>query len=289
MGFITYEMKGGSYNLKNQGRVLYNLAYGEKNPSQTLDLYLPNNNQKHHPLVLFIHGGGFVKGDKSRHLGGVLQALQRGYAVASVNYRLNDEVKYPHFVYDVCEAIRYLKHNADIFNLDSSTFILWGDTHGGFIASKIGIEGTKGMLDEYKSNYPMETLALKGVISFYAPINLYDYYKRQMDSDNFFEYNGIIVDEVTFGKEKEDLLNMLAKIDPLQHIDGSEPPFYLLHGCQDFDIPQIYSKQFHQALTKQNVPCILDMVKDGIHGIDFYDAPQYNEPIMKFIDTICKR
>lgn len=283
--YVTYEKKTTGYVLGEQGSVQYDIAYDTQSPSNTLDLYLSHFGSDPMPLIVFLHGGAFVKGDKSRHIGGVLQALQRGYAVASVNYRLNQEAPYPAMLFDACEAIRYLKAHAKALHIDPDNLILWGDTHGGYLASVIGIEGAKGLLT-YATKYPKQTLDVKGIISFYAPIDLYDFHKRQIASGNFLTVEGMLVDELTFQKKGNQLLTYLKSLDPLMHIDGSEPPFYLLHGCKDFDIPQSYSKKFHDVLKAHKVPCVLDMVEDGIHGIDFYDLECYNEPIMRFVDQI---
>lgn len=283
MSYLIYEKLESGYQLQGQGRVLYDLVYDHQSSMQTLDLYLPANVAAAAPIVMFIHGGAFAKGDKSRHLGGVLQALQRGYAVASVNYRLNQEACYPACLFDSAKALCFLKEHASEYQLDASRIVLWGDTHGGYLASKLAIDGVKGLLELPQKE--SQALAVQGVISFYAPIDLCDFYQRQMDQDQFIVINQRIADELTFGKSGHELLAFLKEIDPLPHIDGSEPSFYLLHGCQDHQIPHAYTKSFAQALQTAGVPHQVAWVEDGIHGIDFYDQECYNEPIMKFIDT----
>lgn len=284
MGYFIYLKEDDHYNLGNYGKLISNIPYDDLSDKNTLDLYLPNVHNKVIPLVIFIHGGAFVKGDKTRHLGGALQVLQRGYALASVNYRLNDEVQYPGFIRDVCEAIKYLKYHKNDYQLDSEHIVLWGDTHGGYIASKIAIEGFYEELSNTK--FPQIETTVQGVVSFYAPIDLYDYYKRQMDKNEFFKWNDKVIDEVTFGLKKEQLLEFLKQLDFLGKIKETTPPFYLLHGCKDYHIPQEYTKRFYDALKQKQISVFLDMVEEGIHGIDFYDEEKYNEPIMKFIDDV---
>lgn len=286
MDYFTYQKEGDHYNLGDYGKLISDIPYDDLSDKNTLDLYLPEIHDEVIPLVIFIHGGAFVKGDKARHLGGALQVLQRGYALASVNYRLNDEVRYPGFIRDVCEAIKYLMYHKNDYQLDDKHIVLWGDTHGGYIASKIAIEGFHEASFLSNTKFPQIEIAVQGVVSFYAPIDLYDYYKRQMDKNEFFKWNDKVVDEVTFGLEKERLLEFLKQLNFLEKIKETIPPFYLLHGCKDDNIPQEYTKKFYKALKQKKVPVILDMVEDGIHGIDFYDEEKYNEPIMRFIDNV---
>lgn len=274
MKFKDYQLVDGKYDLLGDGTCIYDIVYKDESKKNKLDLYLPSIKKKQYPLVIFIHGGGFLGSDKGRHLTGILNCLQDGYAVASVNYRLNDEAIYPAFVDDCVDAIRYLATH-DKYPIDKNKIVLWGETHGGVIASTIGIK--YHTLEEYK---------LAGVISFYAPIDLYAYHKYQIDTNQVMEVNGRIIDEQSFGKQGEELLELLKTYDVLSQIDGSQPPFYLLHGKKDTSVPIEYTYRFADILKEQNVSYVLDIVEDGTHGIDFYACEKYNTPIRLFIKKI---
>ena len=277
------------YDLGNNGTVIKDMAYNDLSSKNKLDLYLPKKKKEKYPVIIYIHGGAFAQGDKTHHIAGILQGLQRGYAIACINYRLCDEAPYPAFLQDVCEGIRYLKAHSDHYHLDKNKFAFWGDTQGGYIASKIAIEGHKGLLDNLETNYSQENLNVVGTVSFYAPIDLSDYYNKQVISGKYYkEENGKVLDEKTFNMKGKELLSFLRTLNPLQNIDGTESPFYLLHGKQDFHIDQNYTKEFDNILNRYNVDHITNFVEEGIHAIDFYEIEKYNEPIMKFFDKVFK-
>jgi acetyl esterase/lipase len=113
-------------------RKYLDIPYASQSPTQKLDIYLPPEGSGPFPTIIFVHGGAFILGDKRDAQ--ILQALtgiNRGYAVASVEYRLAGEAKYPAGLFDVKAAIRFLRANAARYMLDGSRFALYGDSAGG--------------------------------------------------------------------------------------------------------------------------------------------------------------
>lgn len=104
-----------------------------------MDVFWPEQeNDRKHPGVICIHGGGWASGNKS-HLVPLAQKLaQSGYLAASVEYRLSPEAKYPAGVCDIKDAIRYLKVNADKYKLDTTRIAILGTSAGATLASLIG-------------------------------------------------------------------------------------------------------------------------------------------------------
>jgi acetyl esterase/lipase len=108
-----------------------------------LDLYAPARRSASRglPLVIYVHGGAWM-GGHSRAAGafadfpGVLASLSaRGYVVASLNYRLSGEARFPAALHDVRAALRYLRANAARFGIDPRRVFLWGASAGGQLAS----------------------------------------------------------------------------------------------------------------------------------------------------------
>src|SRR2546423_12383489 len=101
-------------------RVTYtNKAYGIINAAQKMDIYLPAARLPY-PVVVMIHGGGWVIGDKQEYSTSIKTEalLSRGYAVVAVNYRLSSVSKFPTQIQDVKAAIRYIRANASTYNLN---------------------------------------------------------------------------------------------------------------------------------------------------------------------------
>ncbi len=107
---------------------------GEK--SLLLDLYYPKTADGPVPVVVWVHGGGWKNGSKDRCPASWL--VEHGYAVASINYRLIDEVQWPAQIEDCRAAIRWLRTNADGFQLDADHIAAWGGSAGGHLVALLG-------------------------------------------------------------------------------------------------------------------------------------------------------
>ncbi|MFD2538096.1 nucleoside hydrolase-like domain-containing protein [Sphingobacterium chuzhouense] len=105
-----------------------------------LDVFYPKGDtSKRYPGVLLIHGGGWQSGDKSQMhaIGKALAA--KGYVAVAVEYRLTLEAKYPEAVYDLKSAVRWMRANADKFQLDMDYIATLGTSAGGQLASLLGV------------------------------------------------------------------------------------------------------------------------------------------------------
>jgi acetyl esterase/lipase len=93
------------------------LPYASESKSQKLDIYLPDTSDQPFPIIVSIHGGAFMSGDKrDGQLNPMLEGIKRGYAVISINYRLSKEAKFPAQIQDIKAAIRWIKANAKKYN-----------------------------------------------------------------------------------------------------------------------------------------------------------------------------
>jgi acetyl esterase/lipase len=101
------------------------IAYATKSETQKFDIYLPNEGKGPFPMIIAFHGGGFYEGNKSRqYTAPMLQGLDHGYAVVTVDYRLSGGAKFPTAINDAKAAIRFIKVNAAQYNLNSNKIAL---------------------------------------------------------------------------------------------------------------------------------------------------------------------
>jgi acetyl esterase/lipase len=237
------------------GEVLYrNLAYDDTSPAQKLDLYLPDNGRRPWPLLVAIHGGGFSAGDKEDgQVTPVLSGLTRGYAVASIDYRLSAEAKFPAAINDVKAAVRWLRAHADEYGLDASRVALWGDSAGGNLAALAGTSGDAGALrgpDPANAGYPD---AVQAVVDWFGPISFlqtdadflkagFDGQPRAMDARSFMsEYLGARLDEVP---------GRVRASDPITYLSPGDPPILIEHGTSDGTVPYPQSVRLARAYAR---------------------------------------
>jgi len=113
--------------------IIRDIPYG-KHPLQALDLHLPKSkNSEKLPVILFVHGGAFIKGDKSDHIifDNVLNFFTRSNFIGvNINYRLAPEHKWPSGAIDIADSLKWIHDNADIYNIDEDKIFLMGHSAG---------------------------------------------------------------------------------------------------------------------------------------------------------------
>jgi acetyl esterase/lipase len=136
---------------------------------------LPANALLPLPLVVRIHGGGFSSGDKAGEETGTAASgiLAKGYALASVNYRLSGQALFPAGVQDVKAAVRWLRAHAAQYGLDSDRFASWGESAGGYMAVMLGVTGDQTtVFDDDSLGNPGVGSAVAAVVDWYGPVDL---------------------------------------------------------------------------------------------------------------------
>lgn len=107
------------------------VAYGYESDNQIFDIYLPAAATNPSPVVVAIHGGAFAFGNRFSELNALAKLLDRGWAVASVEYRLSGEAPFPAAVCDVKQAVTHLRGHSKKWNLDPRFIAAWGRSAGG--------------------------------------------------------------------------------------------------------------------------------------------------------------
>ena len=157
------------------------LAYaGTPNPAQTLDVYLPEatvnaSEQGHRPLVVFIHGGAWMIGDKAWVRGGTHMQLEQflhlllrnGYAVASLNYRLVPEGVFPAPIHDVKAAVRYLRAHAHELGINPERIGVAGESAGAHLAQLLAVSADQPSLEGDLGNAAFSS-RVKAAVSYYG-------------------------------------------------------------------------------------------------------------------------
>lgn len=282
------------------GAVEYlDVQYATVSESDTLDLYVPGNVEKA-PVVVMIHGGAFMFGDKQMEI--VRQciepALAHGYAFATINYRLSGEAVYPGAVADAKAAVRFLKANAEEYGIDGDNIFIWGESAGAYLANMVAATADVDELNGDVTDNLQYDSSVKGLISFYAPTDWY-----QMDAD--FEELGVAETERAMGLTGTDtsaeskflgqnVMSDKAVTDaasPLNYIDGMENgEFFAIiqHGNADVNVPYMQSERLYEAFSvkygAENV--ILTIIDGAVHEDDaFYTEENLNE-IFTFLDSV---
>jgi acetyl esterase/lipase len=210
-----------------------------------LDLYLPAGGGPH-PLVLFIHGGGWVGGN-TRHSGAlanfpqaVAQLAAEGFVVASVEYRLSGEAPFPAALQDVRAALRYLKGNAAKYGIDATKVAVWGGSAGGQLAALAALSCGDQTLDVQPGQAGSE--CVQGAAIWYG----------------VFDFAPIVAEGVTAASRYLDCAARceaakVRRASPVTYVTADDPPFLLVHGEGDRTVDVSQSRNFEAALHEAGV------------------------------------
>jgi acetyl esterase/lipase len=134
---------------------------------QKLDLYLPASPRGPLPLIVWVHGGGWRSGSKDQCLPLRQGFLERGYAIASVGYRLSGDAIFPAQIEDCKGAIRWLRAHAHEHGLDPHRFGLWGSSAGGHL---VALAGTSDGVKEFETGAHLDQSSrVQAVCDFFGP------------------------------------------------------------------------------------------------------------------------
>jgi len=213
---------------------------------QIVDIYVPAGAGTH-PLVLYIHGGGWMAGH-TRHSGAladfpkVLAALAaEGFTVASLEYRLSGEARFPAQLQDANAALRYLRSHAAQYKIDPTRVGLWGGSAGGHLAALTAVTCRNTKLDPAAA----DDACVQAVVTWYG---VYDFAKMAGNP------TGDSAGSQLLGCTGTCPADALAAASPATYINAKDPPFLLIHGEQDKTVPVAQSHEGEALLRKAGVP-----------------------------------
>lgn len=269
------------------------VAYASASSAQKLDIYLPNEGEGPFPLIVHIHGGAFKMGDKADgQLTPVLEALKRGYAIASINYRLSGEAIFPAQIYDVKAAIRFLRANAKTYQLNPTKMAAWGGSAGGHLAAMAGTTGGVAALEDLSMGNSKESSKVQAVVDWFGPINFNTMDvqfkasgKGRTDHDEANSPESELV-----GKKITEAQDLVAKASPATYISKDDPSFFIQHGTADQLVPFEQSVDFAKALAeklgKKKVQFI--PLEGAKHGGPAFGTPENLAKVFVFLDKLLK-
>jgi acetyl esterase/lipase len=221
-----------------------------------LDLYIPATGSASGAAIVYLHGGGWAVGTRRRFGRAFLSwsptpldlLAQAGFAVATVDYRLSGEARFPAQLHDVKAAIRWLRGNASRLGIDPSRVIAWGESAGGHLAVLAGLTGDRSELEGDVGDFVGESSAVGGAIDWYGPMNLLSLSSQHpADSDKRPDDPGSWESSMVGVPLQTDPARTLAA-SPISYVHAAAPPIQIHHGTVDSQVPYAQSVEFADAL-----------------------------------------
>jgi acetyl esterase/lipase len=269
------------------------LAYAQLSPAQKLDIYLPEEGESPFPVLLYIHGGGFSKGDKCDiNLFTPLKVLQRGYAVASVNYRLSGEAVFPAALQDIRTAIRWLRAFGKKYQLDINRIAAFGGSAGGNLAAMACLTAHVAEFDDDALGYLEYSCRVQAAVDWFGPID-FSSIDEQLEESGYGPADHGQSDSPEsryLGAKLADIPLKVALANPMTYIHRNMPPLLIQHGRLDALVPVQQSIEFVEKLEKI-VPSgrfEFDIIEGAGHGGDLFETDENIERVFSFLEQHIK-
>ena len=274
-------------NLPPGVRTESDLKYGSApGRGQLLDLYLPEAASAPLPLIVWIHGGAWKEGDK-RGCPAVAM-VPRGYAVASLNYRLTNEAVFPAQIQDCKGAIRWLRAHAKQYHLDADHIGVWGASAGGHLVALLGTSGDAKELEGDVGGNLDQSSRVQCVIDWFGPTDLSVFTDQSEHAAPLatgkHDYSPITA---LFGGPISAHPDLVRLANPLTFIKRENPPFLIMHGDKDPIVPLAQSEILADALKRAGVETHLEVLPGAGHGNGF-GKPSLLAMMVSFMDKHLK-
>jgi acetyl esterase/lipase len=256
--------------------------------SLKLDLYLPADPTPR-PLIVIIHGGAWVRGDKSLDASYYMRQLRdklllNGYAVASIDYTLlGKTAHFPAPIQDCNDATRWLKDHAARYHLDTTHIGLWGASAGGHLALLCGYDAG-AHFDYVIDNFgPTDLNKLFKTHASFLTVFIFKLFLRKI----YDIRNQLIIAftqlDIRDRHNKAEITRLLASWSVLDLPDPHFVPTLILHGTSDKVVPLSQSKRLHNRLEDLST---LVKIPKGDHGFNNIDHPRIDTIVAQTIDYI---
>jgi acetyl esterase/lipase len=260
-----------------------NIKYNDDNhPKHLLDIYLPSDAEGKIPLVVFIHGGGWLSNDKYADMGymkkTVAEIVKNGFALASIDYRFSTEAVFPAQIQDCNRAISFLYDNAEKYGIDRSRIALMGFSAGGHLASLAGLSKNNN-IEAFFMPGTSKSFAFKAVVDFYGPSELILF----PGADNEKSPEALLIGAAPLDRPD------LAKVaSPVTYVDRDDPPFLIVHGEKDELVPPKQSRLLSAWLNVAGIPNELILVEDAPHFGEMFDTDEVRNRVIPFLVKFLK-
>lgn len=225
------------FDLNLVGSSLKDVFYTPDNdPDRSMDIYFPAEMQGKWPVVINVHGGAWSEGTKD-WLGYSAAFPQNNIVGVSINYRLSPAVKAPIHLHDVKTAIRFLRANAERFNLDPGRIGIMGHSAGAHLVSMAALTAELGVLDD-NTHYREFSARVQAVAPCSGPASLEGIPAHDPEFSNMI-----------FGTADPDM-PIYREYSPMTYVRANLPPFLIVHGTADDVVDVKQGITLHEGLQK---------------------------------------
>ncbi len=249
-------------------KVIPDIAYRKgRSKAWRLDLAMPKEpGDQPRPAIVFVHGGGWRSGDKRKNnfLGPTLEFATKGYVCITINYRLSGEAPMPACIEDVKCAVRWLRAQAEEYNVDPDRIGAYGNSAGAHLVAMLGLCPRSAGL-EGDGPWQGYSSMVQAVVCSATPTN-FPFRRREAQKTDSTRRRSLM--SSLFAGPEETLQHRLRQASPMTYVTADAPPFLIIHGTADRTVPVSQSDELVKALRNAGAKDVTYMRIDGAgHGV----------------------
>ncbi|WP_436860012.1 alpha/beta hydrolase [Staphylococcus caeli] len=238
-----------------------NITYGKGYPNSRLDILTPTELEKDNklPVIFWMHGGGFIAGDKQYKNPLLAKIAEQGYIVVNINYALAPDYKYPSQLQQIDQAVKFIKRNKHELPIDFDQVIFGGDSAGAQLSSQYtAIQTNQTLRDDMKFEQRFDSDQIKAAIFFGG------FYDMKTVKATEFPRIQLFMESYTGKRDWEQQFKYISEMSTINQITKDYPPTFLSVG----DADPFYSQniEFYKKLKSKDVP-VDKLFYDGTHNL----------------------
>lgn len=280
-----------------------NIVYktNKKGKPLALDLYMPKNaSVEEIPVLIYVHGGGWIEGDKEIHADDYVEntirkLTARQYAVISINYTLvSENVHFPLPLEDTKDAVRWVRKNADKYHFDTNNIGLFGASAGAHLSLLAAYTPDNTFIGSQElSSYSAK---VNYVIDHYGPADLNKLFHtklgtipvamvRRVSKKIVNLQQGLVkgISGYNLNKDQDRAIEYLKTISPVNFVSGGVPTL-IVQGNKDKVVPLNQAKKLHRKLKREKVQTSLLIIENGVHSFSTTDKDTLDKMTDQMVD-----
>ncbi|MGH8984493.1 MAG: alpha/beta hydrolase fold domain-containing protein [Acidimicrobiia bacterium] len=232
-----------------------------------LDVYRPRAGVDGAPVLLQIHGGAWVIGDKGQQgLPLMLHLAARGWVCVANNYRLSPRAKFPDHLVDCKLALRWVREHVAEYGGNPDFVVVTGGSAGGHLAALVALTAND---PAFQPGFEAVDTSVSACVPFYGVYDLADVFEGRRGparASHRFE-------RMLMGTTVDDDRAAFEQASPLHHVSEDDPPFFVIHGANDNLVPVAQARQFVAALSAvSREPVLYAEVPGASHAFEIFNS-----------------
>jgi acetyl esterase/lipase len=230
-------------------------------------------------LIIWVHGGAWRSG--SRESVDLKGLVDFGWAIASVDYRLSTQARFPAQIHDIKAAIRFLRAHAVELGVPADQFVVAGSSAGAHLAALVGVTNGHRELEGVVGDNLNMSSDVQAIVDLYGASNLTSILEQSTPHGLSVRVPAL---DLLMGGQPSKVPDLARLASPVFHVDSGDPPLLLMHGDADPQMPLDQSLELNRAYEKLRLPVLFEILPGSAHG-----GPAFTDDThLRLIDTFLR-